>query len=211
MPSQNMNSFAWPDSSLEFSCDDPMADTNSAAFCCLDWMRNHCAADGVLAYYYSRAADKIIEHRLSLPQSNSDDGLFMPVTYLYRHSIELRLKELIRFFISTGELSESSKLEKLLQRSHSLSKLWIRIDPIIRKLDSSNDDPAADHVSSFLERLDACDPGGTSMRYSRSSNGSLSSNLFPDRVDLVKLRDSVRRVSNFLEGSLDYASALHNQ
>ena len=206
-----MNSFAWPDSSLEFSCDDSTADINSAAFCCLDWMRNHCNADGALAYYYSRAADKIIEHRLSLPQSNSDDGLFMPVTFLYRHSIELRLKELIIFFISTGELAKSSKLEKLLQGSHSLSKLWIRIEPVIRKLAPDKDDPAADHVSSFIERLDACDPGGTSMRYSRSLNGSLSSDLFPDRVDLVKLRDSVKKVSNFLEGSLDYASALHNR
>ena len=206
-----MKTFMWPDSPLEFSCDDPSADIGHPAYCCLDWMKNYFGTDGVLSVCFAQAADRIIEHRLSKPQSNSDDGLFMPVAYLYRHSIELNIKDLISFFISTGELKESITLWELLQRSHSLSKLWSRIEPLIRRLAHDEQDPAADNVASFLSRLDACDPGGTSMRYSRSHNGAASSDLFPNKVNLVMLRHSVRSVNNFLRGSLDYASDLNEQ
>jgi hypothetical protein len=206
-----MNSYLWPDNPLEFSCNDPAADVGHPAYCCLDWMKDYFGTDGVLSACFAQAADRIIENRLSKPQSNSDDGLFMPVAYLYRHSIELNIKELIRFFISTGDLKESKNLRDLLQRSHSLSKLWSRIEQLLRGLANNEADSATDHVASFLSRLDACDPGGTSMRYSRSHNGSSSSDLYPDRVNLVMLRDSVRSVNNFLRGSLDYVSSRHEQ
>lgn len=203
-----MKSFAWPDSDLEFSSTDPNADIHSPTFCCLDWMKHH-VSDIVLARYYAEAADTIVERRLTLPQSNSIDGLFMPVAYLYRHSIELHLKELLRFFVRVGEVPESKELERILQR-HGLRRLWLRVEQPVRKLGNSPTDPVADNVASFLRKLDACDPGGTSMRYARSTDGSkASSDLFPARVDLLKLRHSVKAVNNFLSGSLDYASALY--
>ena len=206
-----MSSFEWPDKDLEFACKDPNADLNSPTFCCLDWMNQHCASDVVLAHYYAEAADSIVERRLNLPQSNSADGLFMPVAYLYRHSIELHLKELIKFFLRVGELSDSKGLQNLLQRSHGLHKLWSRIEPLIRGLAYSPKDPAASNVASFLKELDSCDPSGTSMRYARSSDGTtVSSATFPARIDLVKLRESVKAVNNFLGGSLDYASSLYD-
>lgn len=206
-----MKTILWPDSPLKFSCDDPQADTGHPAYCCLDWMKDHFGTDGVLSASFAQAADRIIDHRLSRPQSNSDDGLFMPVAYLYRHSIELNVKELIRFFISTGDLQDSKSLRRLLERSHSLFALWNQIEPAIRDLADDESDQAADNVKSFLARLDACDPGGTSLRYSKSLNGSDSSDLFPDRINLEVLRNSVKSVNNFLRASLDYASSRYEQ
>ncbi|MCI5144010.1 MAG: hypothetical protein D3923_00445 [Candidatus Electrothrix sp. AR3] len=50
-----------------------------------------------ISQQYKRSADIIIKNGFS----SHADGLFLPIGYLYRHAIELKLKSFINVFIST--------------------------------------------------------------------------------------------------------------
>ena len=76
--------------------------------------------EGYVGSQFKRSADQLVQSQIDGGDILHPDGLFMPITYLYRHCIELKLKALLR---TIGECDLSEYDESLLTR-HDLIKLW---------------------------------------------------------------------------------------
>lgn len=152
-------------------------------------------SEGMYAAGFQRAADMIVD-AAQCDEANPDD-LFFPVAYLYRHHLELMLKELVRLGRRLGSLHEC---EGILGK-HNLRSLWNKAKQLIKEVwpDSPDDDlrAAEQLVLEFHEH----DPSGQTFRYARDKAGASHMKDGPDRVDLVNLRETVGAVSNFLDAA----------
>lgn len=138
--------------------------------------------DGRLAYSFAEAA-----HRLARTFTGSapDDALLMPFLYLYRHAIELELKQSIRYAArlrrnlapGDGDLDPSAVNEKLKAKlGHRLMALADELDQHLLVLDVPVA-PASVRVT--LELLSSADRVGEAFRYSGSLPQSLDDVDFP--------------------------------
>jgi hypothetical protein len=144
---------------------------------------------------FQRAADIIVS---AIPiLDGTPDSLFFPVAYLYRHHLELMLKELVSLGIQMGSLKGC---ESVLE-SHNLQMLWKNAKQLImgRWPKSPGEDMrAADHVVMEFHKLD---PSGQAFRYARDKKGAPSLVDAPRVVDLGNLKAVVDGVSSFLDAS----------
>jgi len=150
-------------------------------------------SEGMYAVGFQRAADMIVTAAQS-DDLNPDD-LFFPVAYLYRHHLELMLKELVQLGTRVGALDDC----KGILGWHNLHKLWNKVRHLIREVwpDSPDDDlRAAEQVVLEFHKLD---PTGQAFRYSRAKNGAKHLESAPEGVDLSTLSETVGAVSNFLD------------
>ena len=158
-------------------------------------------SDGAYLVGFQRAADMIVDAAQS-DDLNPDD-LFFPVAHLYRHHLELMLKDLVRLGVRLGSLDGCKKT----LGGHNLQKLWNKAKRLIEDVwpDSPDDDLKA--TEQLILKFHKLDPKGTSFRYFRDKNGKPHLQNAPSRVDLSNLKDRVDGVSNFLDAA--YASIDH--
>ncbi len=123
---------------------------------------------------YFDAAEAVAAQALEGPYK---DRLIFPICYLYRHAIEVILKELIRkadkliglmSYLDCDEDSTSADagLDEFLESTHSLQKLY---DVLLSKLAITHpgaEIPAAAHAA--IVELHNRDSNGESFRYSRA-------------------------------------------
>ena len=123
---------------------------------------------------YFDAAEAVVAQALDSPYKNR---LIFPICYLYRHAIEVVLKELIRkadkliglMKYLDGEEDSTSVddgLEEFLECTHSLKRLY---DALLSKLAVTHpgvEIPAATHAA--IIELHNRDSNGESFRYSRA-------------------------------------------
>ncbi len=144
---------------------------------------------------FRRAADMIVTTAES-DDRNADD-LFFPVACLYRHHLELMLKELVRLGTRLGAISGC---ESILGR-HNLRELWNKVKQLIEEtgLHSSNGElKAVEHTLLEFERLD---PTGQAFRYALDKNGRPHLQNAPAVVDLNNLKSAVDAASLFLDAA----------
>jgi len=158
-------------------------------------------SDGTYLVGFQRAADMIV----AAAQANDQhpDDLFFPIAYLYRHHLELMLKELVRLGVRWGTIDgcEDSLGE------HNLHKLWNKAKQLIRAVwpDSPDDDLNA--VEKMIGQFHKLDPNGQAFRYARDRHGAPHLQGAPQRIDLNNLKAAVDSVSRFLDASyagIDY-------
>jgi len=151
--------------------------------------------DEVYLAGFQRAADMIVD-AASHEDLNSDD-LFFPVAYMYRHHLELMLKELVRLGVRIGILHDC---EEILGK-HNLHALWHKAKDMIDSVwpDSPADDvQAAEKVILEIHKLD---PRSQNFRYARDTSGNPVLRDGPKRIDLQNLKWVVDAVSNFLDAA----------
>ena len=129
-------------------------------------------SDGVLAAGYQRAAELVVA---AWVDGETDDSLFTPLVLLYRHAIELELKEAIRAATSLaearGERPEFS-FEEIDSRlaspksggGHDLTLLNSRLATLLELVSCESLD---DDVQAVLGELAQLDPTGETFRYSK--------------------------------------------
>jgi hypothetical protein len=132
------------------------------------------------------------------------DALFVPVAFLWRHTIELALKRGTRWLASEVEEDGLSAAEKKLMGRHDLLALWTswelrqkRVHPDWSPKDVARARPELE----WLVQLET-DPSG--FRYRTGLNGAAVSR--PERVDVNKFAaalDVVVGVVMFLEDELE--------
>ena len=142
-----------------------------------------------LAFCYSEAADRLADTYTGQP---IDDTILLPYLFLYRHAIELRLKDLILRGRRLNQLSKGCSVESseeirrdLQQRiSHNLAGLLDELNPI---LDDLGVPPVSGDARNTIVNLSQNDPGGMSFRYmDAAAPGS-------DHVDFTRLREGLGR------------------
>ena len=168
-----------------------------------DWWHNAClsfATDkwGLYAIGYKDAADIIVERIINTRQGM--DFLVFPVTFLYRHYLELRLKELI---IHGRQLLDGPNK---FPHGHRIDFLWQSCRLILEQVWPDGSTTDLDAVGACIAEFCAIDQQSMSFRYPVTKDGAP---ILPDlrHVNLRNLRDVVNRLSGLLEGSSDGIAA----
>ena len=153
------------------------------------------ADDSSVSRHYLRCADMAIWAQENGPQQPHPDGLFMPIAYLYRRSIELALKSIIRTMHNARRLSElpEPELEK-----HRIIPLWNVVRPVLIATWPNEDRSPVNNTQALLEDLQKIDKSGQNLRYARQKGGNKTSNNFPKIVRLELLKQAMHEVHTFI-------------
>lgn len=163
-----------------------------------DWHNNACLnwADGNALHLegYKLAADQLV--RSIENGGDEQDFLVYPIVFLYRHHLELLLKELRAAGWRLYDWDQTTKV------GHKLPGLWEDCLKVIEKRfpDSSGEDRKV--VAELIAEFDTMDPNSTAFRYSRSLNGERSLPADLTHLNLRHLRETMNKLSLFLQAAL---------
>ncbi|WP_037406447.1 hypothetical protein [Shinella sp. DD12] len=175
-----------------------------------DWRLNACIEHwGEVDYAYKagfrRAAFQLTERMCERPIDQ--DSIVYPIVYLYRHHVELMLKDIFRLASDLCEVQISGSQKDHLGR-HDLAKLWSLIRPLLDpvcKIAGSSSLPVADldGIDAYMSQLNDHDPRGESFRYARSRDATRTLG-----TDLVHI--NIRSFAIQMEKLADYLAGLEN-
>lgn len=140
---------------------------------------------------YRHAADLLIN---SIQNAPTDDQLLYPITYLYRHFLELELKSLA---VSSSTLSpEQIEIEDL-NRQHDVHKLWLKCEANFRYLPLEFGPEIVSTVGSCITEISDIDPLSQAFRYPIDRKGNQTFDRITE-VDVLNLKEVMTRIRNFL-------------
>ena len=135
-----------------------------------DWRNNACinfTSDNLWAYEtgYKLAGDIVSEYVLRT--KSEQDVLVYPMMFMYRHYLELRLKQLI------WEGAQLINQEAEYPHGHDLMELWLKCRPILEEIytkNASNSDPVfLDRAEQVIGEIYEHDWNGEAFRYSEKN------------------------------------------
>ncbi len=205
-----MYDFRWPQSG-----DKPFVNSKawrSPTYVNLLWLKNsRFYDDSLLANAFKESADKTIDELAENRSSMKPDYYFLPILYLYRHAIELDLKEITKLGIELQLVVDNDKIRENLTK-HNLHKLWNSAKEIISSYWFDSPQNVLNYVENIILDFHNADPSGQCCRYSEDMNGYYSLNRMPDYVELLTLKDVMDGVFNFFNASIDgLTEALKNR
>jgi hypothetical protein len=154
---------------------------------------------------YRRAAQAMAQH--ARDRSSWEAGfLVFPVAFLYRHYIELMLKELIikGSFLADHELTT---VERRHLKKHRLDLLWTILKPIAKSEGSLPSDDL-DGIGHYINELNQVDPESQSFRYALSSKDESILEAIP-YIDIEVFVGAMERLCDsfeLLDGQLEVSS-----
>lgn len=173
-----------------------------------DWSNNACLnvrRDGdPIAYTegYRRGARLLVEHVME--HHRNQDYLVYPIIFLYRHHIELALKNLILHtpYLIDRPLTES---EKQHLGRHRLDLLWQDLKPMLSAIGKAagwGELDAADieGIDDYIRQLTELDSDSFSFRYTRSKKGTPSLPAELKHINLRHFAEMLERLADFLDG-----------
>ena len=138
-----------------------------------------------------------------MEHNRDQDYLVYPVIFLYRHHVELALKNSIRRipYLINRELTEPE--QQHLGR-HRLDLLWQDLKPMLTDVSEEAGWevlPVADveGIDSYIRQLTELDPDSFAFRYTRSKSGTPS---LPPDLKLINLRhfaEIMERLADYLD------------
>ncbi|EJQ0716799.1 hypothetical protein NZN85_004471 [Salmonella enterica] len=164
-----------------------------------DWHNNACLnymPDHGTAYTegYRRAADILIGH---IDASGRDqDFLVYPVLFLYRHHLELLIKQIIGLALTLAEEPDRHQYKK---DDHNLNNLWPLAQKLILEVDDRYRPSDFKIVKEVVKVLHQADERATDFRYARRNDGTRSL----DGIHYVNTRrfgEQMGEVSDLLDG-----------
>jgi hypothetical protein len=145
------------------------------------------------------AADMILDSHQSAEQGPHHDALLFPVLYLYRHCLELKLKDLVLLGVRTHFFDSAEVVEIL--GEHELCPLWTRAKRLM--LDSYPNDNEAQVAESIINDFHQIDKDGQTLRYDRR-RGTLQLRRYeklPRYIGVANLRTTMDSVYHYLDKS----------
>jgi hypothetical protein len=158
----------------------------------LDWLEDYTSY--AMADAFKEVADTTVEKCRESPRH--PDRYFYPVAYLYRHHLELVLKNLIEL---GHQLDEEPKCKSNAQ-GHNLQALWADAIEVINVVFPNDDRSELAAAAAVVDELHRADPDGQSFRYYRNKNGVVNLTVLPRVLSLEQLRDGIQKLSAFLSG-----------
>ena len=148
---------------------------------------------GVLAEGFKEAAELAIQE--ALRDSGKTDPLIFPIVYLYRHHLELRLKELM----SKGNCIVNSSNE--FDDGHHLGHLWGKVKLLAERICPVWFSKYKDDVDAAIQEFDRVDSQSMSFRYtvstSKQGRESLVKSVF--YIDLSSFKVELDPIISSLE------------
>ena len=178
-----------------------------------DWTNNAClnvmhGGDEIgYAEGYRRGARLLVEYVAE--NARDQDYLVYPIIFLYRHHIELALKNIIvrGLYLIDRVPTEAEKKHLIM---HRLDLLWQDLKPMFADICKAagwrapeRDD--VEGIDEYIHQLSSMDPDSYAFRYAHSKKGtpSLPSDL--KQVNLRHFAETIERLADYLDG-LDAAT-----
>ena len=169
----------------------------------LDWLSNVSIGSedwNAYATGYKQAADILVQH-LDKSEFGTALGRFLlayPAIFLYRHYIELRLKELL--IMSSHLLDKPVRLPK----EHKILDIWNQVRSHLEYIDR-NEAPeesrsSYEAIEARLRELATADPDSISFRYPTDLKGKASIKG-TRHLNLRQVKDVMQAISNLLDGA----------
>ena len=153
---------------------------------------------GLYCEGFRLAADRLVEGLTGSPQ---EDALIYPLLALYRHHIELALKELIRSCPAYLSDLSDAEIEKKLQKvyaTHSLRSLWSALQTLYLNCNDWTSEEGRKAFEHLLFELDDHDPHSQAGRYPMDKKGTQTLTRLIS-VDLPNLKAGVHKISHYLD------------
>lgn len=175
------------------------SESNRRTLANLRWLANFRTDDSQLAEGFKEAADMIVGKLANTKAGKHPDIYFFPVAFLYRHSLELQMKDLLRLAISLKLIEKNETVEKVLG-SHSLASLWHHTRLALVAHWPKDPKGTLKGVSAVIQKLHEADSSGQTFRYTKDRDGTSNIQKLPESVSLTRLRDTCEAISNFFYG-----------
>jgi len=192
------NEYRWPKKG-----DDPFlikpTSRLSPTWASLHWMENMRVNDSLLASAFKECGDKIIDELDKTNNRRHADIYFFPIGYLYRHALELKMKQIIRLALNMDLLKENKKIREVLD-GHALYPLWNYVKRSAKKFWPDSTGHELETVERVIQALHNMDKTGQRLRYTKSTDGKSTFSSLPESVDLLQFRDVFAGVFNLLDG-----------
>jgi len=154
------------------------------------WIPNDAAQWHRYACGYKEAAERVYESWVAL----SDDSLVFPIVFLFRHYVELRLKELMQ------SAENFLDLPSAWQSNHNIAELWENLSLLLPKIFPDEPQVDLENTGRLLRELAEGDPYSFHFRYPENKKGQQYLEDI-ERLDVVSFTDAMRRLSAFLDGA----------
>jgi hypothetical protein len=155
---------------------------------------------------YRQATEVLLRRFLDDPEGTAGerDSLVLPILFLFRHYLELRLKDIIVY----GQLLSGQQVQW--RKGHKLESLWKEAQKLCSGLYGSGVPPEFLKVAECVMDLRQLDPNSESFRYPRDKNGRpVFKHLV---VGLQALHATVVSIGDCLDGiSMDMSVRAQNQ
>lgn len=175
------------------------ADPKSPTWTSLRWLTSLDVDDTFFAHAFKEAADKIINELSRGDDPWHPDKFFMPIAYLYRHGLELQLKQLIKMGITLEFIKRDDNVSAALV-DHKLHQLWNIARKIIEYYWPEGPKEDVNAAGRIIQEFHNIDKSGQILRYSEDVSGKKTLGCLPESVQLTHLKDVMDAVFNFLEG-----------
>jgi len=140
----------------------------------------------VYAIGYKMAGDLIVQHMENIEKNN----LVFPIVFLYRHYIELRLKEIINNGYLLLNIKNDNQIHYM--KEHNIDKLWNETKNIIRKALQDQAKHYVEALNKLIKEYSKIDPGSYCFRYPIDTKG------VPLKFDISHI--NLRNLSEVIEG-----------
>lgn len=167
----------------------------------LDWLETF-SPDQMMSSAYKDSGDFLVEALLKGGDGTHPDRFAYPILYLYRHAVELQLKEILSIGLRLSLIAPSQKLEDAIE-NHNLYPLWNLARIVFEARWPLGDVAVLSAVEGEIQELHSADPDGQRLRYSKTKDGETFPRVLPDQLDLLHLRTCFEGLWNFLEGGID--------
>lgn len=151
---------------------------------------------------YRKAADYLVD------RSVNEGFLVYPIIFLYRHYLELQLKDLLQ------QLYRYHNLSYELCRTHDLTQLWNRVRPLMEEISNSPEDiEINNHIEVRIKEFVQIDEGSFNFRYPEDKKGHSSLTNVPkqggqDMINLLQVRGVITSMAKSLGGVSEYISVM---
>jgi hypothetical protein len=154
-----------------------------------DWWHAACIGHfdqgwDAYAFGYKMAGDLIVKHMEYIEKNY----LVFPIVFLYRHYIELRLKEIIK----NGYSLLNSDNQIHYTKEHNIDSLWNETINIIRKALQNQAKHYVDALDKLIKEFSKVDPSSYCARYPVDTKG------IPFKYDISYI--NLRNLSKVIEG-----------
>jgi hypothetical protein len=175
----------WPARAHSLAKADPNWTLNS---CLKGWSKER-ASSRIIGY--RDAADLVFQHLAS--DRGGRDTLVYPLVFLWRHAIELQLKNIV----DRGQIVLEK--EAVYPKHHGLRDVWAMAIQVISAL-QEEDNGEISTVTRIIDELCTIDPDSAGFRYHETKQGRPTLDKAPDYLNLGSVNEALAGVSSFLDG-----------
>jgi hypothetical protein len=195
----NLVVFRWPQKG-----DNPFLvkarEPNSPTWAALDWLAAPLKiSDSFLARAFKEAGDKIIKDLARSNTREHGEKFFHPIAFLYRHSLELKMKEVVRLGIELELIPCDEKASAIL-KDHNLHQLWNLAKKAIKAFWPKGPEDEINNAEKIILAFHEIDSAGQALRYTKDNSGKSYLDNLPESVHLTHVRDVFEAIFNFLNG-----------